>query len=867
MAHSRHLAAIMFADIMGFTAIMEQDEELAMSLREKLKNKLMAEVSLHNGKVLKFSGDGALCIFDSAIESIQAAIEVQKNMQQEPKVALRVGIHQADIIFEDSDVHGDGVNIASRLESLAIPGSILISGKVYDDLKNHKEIQAISLGKYSLKNVKEPVEIYAISNVGLAVPRKIKLDGKGVKYKEHTSTKRLKAAFAWMILSVATLGILGYLFVLPWIKREKLHNKLIPEIEKLANASFFPPSRAFDLAVEAEKYDPNDSELIKLWPIVSDSLSFKTNPSGADIFWKDYNDENGEWKLIGRTPLQNARMPKGFPKMKIEKEGFQTVYSPNLWFTNSIKLDRTGNIPNNMVKVNGSKSLMLIVGLEQYEDQFVGDFLMDIFEVTNKEFKRFVDAGGYRDKMYWSYPVFSDGKEISWEQAMKLFHDKAERPGPADWEVGNYPPGKDRDPVTGISWYEAMAYAKFVHKTLPTVYQWSQVANTWSTWEIIPRSNFNGKGTVPVGSLGGISWWGVYDIAGNVKEWCLNESEKPGHRYILGGGWDDPTYSFNDGREQSAINRSLSNGFRCVQQLPRDTSYNNQTGILKFAFRDYKTEKPVNHDQFNIFLRQYAYDPTPLNPVISIVEDKEQYKIEKIVIDAAYNKEKIFAFLYLPKNSAPPFQTIVIFPGSGAIQTRTSDNHMDLISWGSGGDFLLNSGRAVLFPILKGTYERGDELRSDLQEQTIFYKNHVIAWIQDISRALDYLDTRNDIIHDRFGYFGLSWGGAMSPVVCAIEKRFKAAVLHSGGLMMQKTYTEVDPINFLPFVQIPVLMLNGKNDTFFPVETSQKPMFTFLGSRDNEKKIIFYEGGHAVPRSELIKESLSWFDKYLGPVN
>jgi hypothetical protein len=275
-----------------------------------------------------------------------------------------------------------------------------------------------------------------------------------------------------------------------------------------------------------------------------------------------------------------------------------------------------------------------------------------------------------------------------------------------------------------------MAYAKYVHKTLPTVYQWSQVANTWNTWEIIPSSNFKGKGTVPVGSLGGISWWGVYDIAGNAKEWCLNESEKQGHHFVLGGGWDDPTYSFNDGREQPAIDRSLSNGFRCVQKLSGDTSYDSQTVMLKFAFRDYKTEKPANHDQFDIFRRQYAYDPSPLNPVISVVEDKEQYKIEKIVIDAAYNKEKMFAFLYLPKNSAPPFQTIVIFPSSGAIHARKSDNPMDLISWGSGGDFLLNSGRAVLFPILKGTYERGDELRSDLQEQTIFYKNHVITWFR-----------------------------------------------------------------------------------------------------------------------------------------
>ena len=139
-------------------------------------------------------------------------------------------------------------------------------------------------------------------------------------------------------------------------------------------------------------------------------------------------------------------------------------------------------------------------------------------------------------------------------------------------------------------------------------------------------------------------------------------------------------------------------------------------------------------------------------------------------------------------------------------------------------------------------------------------------WVQDISRSLDYLETRSDIVHDKFGYYGVSWGSAMAPVVCAVEKRFKAAVLHVGGLMMQKTFPEVDPLNFLPRVQIPVLMLNGKNDTFFPVETSQKPMFKLLGTPEKDKKMILYEGGHLVPRSELIKESLAWFDKYLGAV-
>jgi len=552
----------------------------------------------------------------------------------------------------------------------------------------------------------------------------------------------------------------------------------------------------------------------------------------------------------------------GFTRIKMEKNGFQTIYQP-VGF--KVKMDSVGKIPKNMVRVEGTKANMLIIGLEQYGEeqnggQYVNDFLIDKYEVTNKEFKRFVDAGGYTNKTYWNYPFYSEEKEIPWEQAMDLFHDKTGRPGPADWEVGNYPEGKDDHPVTGVSWYEAMAYAKFVGKILPTVYHWSLIENPWNTTEIILKSNFKGKGTVPVGSLDGINYWGVYDVAGNVREWCFNEMDKKGWHYILGGGWNDPTYAYNDAFGQPALDRSLSNGFRCIKLLAGDTSFNNLSGVLNLAFRDYKVEKPVNDKTFDIFLRQYVYDHSPLNPDVTTFLDSSLCKIEKIDIDAAYNRERMTLYLLLPKNVSPPYQTILYFPHSGVILRRKFDPDLLLL------DFILKSGRAVCYPVVKGTFERGDELYSDLQNETIFYKDHVIKWVQDVGRSIDYLETRKDIAHDKLGYYGFSWGSTMGPVVCGVEKRFKAAVINVGGLMMQKTSPEVDPLNFLPRVKLPVLMLNGKNDTFFPVETSQKPMFKFLGSDEKDKKMIVYEGGHLVPKADVAKESLYWFDKYLGPV-
>jgi cephalosporin-C deacetylase-like acetyl esterase len=172
----------------------------------------------------------------------------------------------------------------------------------------------------------------------------------------------------------------------------------------------------------------------------------------------------------------------------------------------------------------------------------------------------------------------------------------------------------------------------------------------------------------------------------------------------------------------------------------------------------------------------------------------------------------------------------------------------------------------VVYPIYKGTYERGSGLNSDYPSQTSLYREHVIAWAKDIGRSIDYLETRNDIDTKSIAYYGISWGAAMGAIMPAVEQRFKTCVLYVAGLEFQRALPEVDAINFIGRVKIPVIMLNGKYDNYFPVETSQKPMFSLFGTPLTQKKYVLYETGHFVPRNQLIKESLDWLDKYLGPV-
>ena len=174
----RKLAAIMFADIVGYTAMMQDNELLTKQIRDTHRKTLISTVKEHQGTIVQFYGDGSLSIFDSAVEAAACAVKIQLESLQNLKVPLRIGIHLGDVVIDEEGAFGDGVNVASRIESLAVTGSVLISDKVYDEIKNHKDYNTLSLGEFELKNVKKPIEAFAITNKGLSVPKRTELKGK-----------------------------------------------------------------------------------------------------------------------------------------------------------------------------------------------------------------------------------------------------------------------------------------------------------------------------------------------------------------------------------------------------------------------------------------------------------------------------------------------------------------------------------------------------------------------------------------------------------------------------------------------------------------------------------------------------------------
>ena len=667
-----------------------------------------------------------------------------------------------------------------------------------------------------------------------------------------------------VIFVIVGLLYLGYRWVEHGRRVRWARDVVLPEISRLTEAG--KTMAAFDLATEAERYLPRDTRaLVELRPLISRLATVRSDPPGATVWWQDYTAPESNWRRLGETPVEGVRVPAVFGRLRVEKERYEPVLlATSLAEAVSLGLDPPGRLPPGMVKVGASVFDLSLPGLDHLEKEPIGEFLIDRHEVTNRDYKRFVDGGGYRDRRYWKHPIVSAGRPVPWEEAVSRFTDRTGREGPATWEAGGYPDGQADFPVSGVSWYEAAAYAEFAGKSLPTIYHWYTAAGMAASTYIVPLSNLSGSGPASVGRHLGLGPFGTYNMAGNVREWCWNDSNREGQRFILGGGWNDPAYAFdNDAYTQPPLDRSAGNGLRCIEYLGEARDEARLARRIDLSFRDFFKEKPKSEREVEAYLRQYMYDRTPLNAeTVGTDASAEEWTKENVTFDAAYGGERVIAYLLLPKRVAPPYQVVFVWPGDSGLQLPSSENPRTFRMF----DFIARSGRAVLFPVFKSMFERRDDLESTVPNETAAYRDHVVMWVKDARRSLDYLETRRDLDMRKLAYFGHSWGGRLSGIALATDERFKTAVLYVAGFRFPRSMPEVDPFNFVPRVRIPVLMLNGRYDHYFPVETAQRPMFVRLGTPDKDKKWIVYDGGHFVPRDQLVKETLAWLDRYLGSV-
>jgi dienelactone hydrolase len=690
----------------------------------------------------------------------------------------------------------------------------------------------------------------------------------------------IPTALAVIVIGAAAVWFFKHQGKVRWAREVAL-----PEIERMIEENdvwrnLAPP---YKLAKKAEAIIPRDPKLAELFSQCSLNIDIKTEPPGARVYMKEYETPDSAWSYLGVTPIEKVRMPVGIFRWKFEKEGYETVLAASsTWSSGGTvgkpgtvipydlvrTLDREGSIPPGMVRAPATE---LPIG--RLEDFFIGRY-----EVTNRQFKEFVDQGGYRNRGYWKHKFVKEEKELTWGQAMREFVDQTGLPGPSTWIAGDHPEGQGDHPVSGVSWYEAAAFAEYAGMSLPTSAHWNvarggltpmiQTFQLGGFAVLAPFSNFGGPGPVPVGSLPGLTVYGAFDMAGNVREWCWNEA--PAGRVVRGGAWEDNTYEFGNLRQAPPMDRSARNGIRLAFYPHPEAIPAAALAFQPLNVRaDIRALRPVANPIYRVYREQFSYDRTELD---ARVEHREEspggWTREKISFDAAYGGERVPAYLFLPKNARPPYQTVIYFPGSAATRQKSSDDLENYYEFPMFLSFLVKNGRAVLFPVYKGTFERSDSALAAIHpgRDTHAYTEYLIQLVKDFRRCVDYLETRPEIDSRKLAYYGMSWGGGLGAIIPAVEERLKASVLCAGGFGGGPRRPEADPINYVTRVRTPTLMLNGRYDTNLGLEEGIKPMFDLLGTPAEHKRLMLYETDHIPPRNDYIKETLAWLDKYLGPV-
>ena len=320
MSQSRQLAAIMFTDIVGYTAMMQQNEEKAVAVIKHYNSVLDKWVSHFKGQVLNYYGDGSLCIFSSATDAVNCSLAVQKDLKSEPVVPLRIGLHIGEVFFEDAKALGDGVNVASRVQSLGQENTILVSEEIYDKIKNNPSVVAVSLGHFDFKNVGKSMEVFALTNEGLFVPERKKMQGKLKKKNVH---RRNTIAALLLLIIVAAIF---FIYKSSFNKNDKVSDKSIAVL----------PFADMSAAKDQEYFSDGLSE--ELLNLLSKIPELKVIGRTSSFSFKGKNEDLrviGE--KLGVAHILEGSVQKEGNKIRVTAQLIKAIDGTHLW---SQKYDR-----------------------------------------------------------------------------------------------------------------------------------------------------------------------------------------------------------------------------------------------------------------------------------------------------------------------------------------------------------------------------------------------------------------------------------------------------------------------------------------------------------------------------------------------
>ena len=685
-----------------------------------------------------------------------------------------------------------------------------------------------------------------------------------IKKVNQKSDTRYKSKILFGIVSSLLLLIIFYYFYNRINSNQNLINETIPQIIKLYDKGEI--NKVFLILKDLNQKYPSNEILKNYFDKSSKYVYLKTDKLDIDVSVK-YNGDS-LYYYLGKTPIDSFLVPNLWNSHNLKLE-----YNGLLYFKESsdnhdyIFPDNDLNIPDNhKVFLGRSFNRMWFQGLE-FNNINISPFSISKYEVSNEQYQKFVDDGGYDNPKYWDFPMNIGGIIHDFNSTTKKFVGKYGKSGPANWSYGKYPNGLENHPVTGINWFEARAYANYMGLDIPNVFQWLYASGAGVSGiydaKVLNNSNFNSNQMRDVFDQRG-SNEEINNIAGNVKEWLTNPFGENNIEYsILGGSFLEPSYYYKNYSSLPPFDRSIGNGLRLINNLKKNRDESIDNKIIPDYYRDITKEPDVSDDVFELFKSQFDYKDYPLDTKIEISDSfQEGYTLETFSMDAPYkSKEKLHGYIIYSNQYKDKYDPVIIFPSASAIVRKTDESLTDNLL--KNFKYLIDEGYAIIHPIYFNTYSRERIFNSWVPDESEEYKEMIIKMGMDYKRSLDYIETRNDFNFKNLSYYGYSLGSRYANYLLAIDLRVKSAFICSGGLRMQKPKKEIDEHYYLRRVKTPIFHIVGKLDGTLGYEDIFIPWKKLVGTNKENLITLELEGtGHGIPRDTIIKYHQSWIEKY-----
>ncbi len=684
--------------------------------------------------------------------------------------------------------------------------------------------------------------------------------------KAKSENKRLGAKSRLKLISGIILTVSVLLIFLYFFRKinnnQELVSIVIPELIKIYDEGKIPESFLKSKSL-AEKY-PNN-EIIKSYFEKSSKYAYlKTDLDGVEVSVLYPGDST--YIFLGKTPLDSFVVPNVWGD---QSHKLKLIYN-NIEYKQKGRDFHNYKFPDSSIEVPENHIAFLGINHElgfflqgiNFEDIKLAPFSVGINEVSNKDFQEFIDTGGYENPSYWDFPIQVGNKIYDFNSSVKLFTDRYNKLGPANWSYGKYPSGLDNQPVTGISWFEARAFARFKNLNLPNIFQWTYASGIPENFMTIDQSvtnesNYDSSQLREVSNTSG-SYNGLNNIGGNVKEWVLNPNgNKKGKYSIMGGAFNESPYTFNNYYSSSPFDRTIGNGFRLSKNL-----INNQSDLDNEIIPDFKRNfddlKDVSDDVFEVYKSQFDYKKSFDSKTTNIENFQDGYSAQKFEMETTYQSdENLYGYIVYSNKFKNKYDPVIVYPNALSISSNNDEwlpeSLLDQYK------YLIDEGYAIIHPIYHNTFGREKTVRTFWASESEDYKNTIIKIGQDYKRALDYIESRNDFNFDNMSYFGYSWGSTTSNYLLAIDDRIKVAIICVGGLMLQKSKKEVEAHYYVRRIKTPILHIIGKEDGIFGYEKNYKPWKKLIGTPKEKLKLIELDDvGHGLPWDTIIKHHSNW---------